>query len=253
MGIDGRPGHDDGPTALSSSTIILWLAPRMRDGHLVVDVDAHYLEPIDELPDYMDEPIRSQIKGARNHNKFIPLGLGDRALGERIKRPEFVARYRDKSAVFDIDDVKRRLGIDAFVLVSNQVLSLAYSSQIHVIRAYYRAYMDYMLERAADPDRGAYLMIPVSWQDPEGGAELIHRTAVHPAVVAACVVAPTTPLGGERYNAIYLAAQEHDLPVVFHSSSGPLFMNGIPVVGDVQNVIEGNLLGFSVSNLIQIG
>jgi hypothetical protein len=37
------------------------------------------------------------------------------------------------------------------------------------------AYMNYMLDRIVDPDRGIYVTIPVPYHDPEAAVELIDR------------------------------------------------------------------------------
>jgi len=223
----------------------------MRDGHLVIDVDAHYLDPVEKLTAYMDEPIRSQIRGAQPRN-FIPNLLGDATVGGRIRRPEFVSGYRDLNASIDLDSVKARLGVDAFVLVSNNVLDLGESNQREIVSAYYNAYMSYMLDHVVDPEKGIYLVIPTCWQDPDAGANLIHESADHPAVVGVNLVASLHPLGDARYNVIYQAAQDHNLPIVFHATRGSLSQLGVPLAGEFQKLVEAQTVGFALSNIIQL-
>lgn len=217
----------------------------------MIDVDAHYLEPVDELPSYMEEPIRSQIGNAKPES-FIPGSLGDALIGGRIKRPEFQSGYRDPGARIDLESVKARLGIDAFVLVPNGILNLSESNQRRVVTSYQSAYVDYMLEKVADPAKGTYIVIPVSWQDPEAGAALVHRTADNPAVVAVNLGASTVPLGDERFSVLYQAAQDHGLPILFHAARGASSLTGAPLVGDFQELLEGQTVGFAVSNIVQL-
>ncbi len=55
-----------------------------------------------------------------------------------------------------------------------------------------------------------------------------------------------------RYNPIYEAAQHYDLPIMYHSSPGPILSEGAGYVDGFQRLIEGHSLGFSISNMIQL-
>lgn len=230
-----------------------------RAGHVVVDVDAHYLEPLTDLAEYMEEPWKTQVRSAGAQN-FVPGGLGDRSVAGRIKRsdvPYNVAKSGNETGAMtpdQISPVQERLGIDASVMVSNGVLRMADSTMRDATVAFYNAYIDYMLDKVVDPQRGIYTMPMLPWQNPEEGAKLIRRVGNHPAIVGVCLATSgaNPPLGDERYNSMYAAAQEHDLPVVFHGTPGLPFLSGAFYADGLQRLIEGHSLGFLVSNVIQM-
>jgi predicted TIM-barrel fold metal-dependent hydrolase len=230
-----------------------------RAGHTVVDVDAHYLEPLTDLAEYMDEPWKSQVQSA-GAQRFVPSGLGDRSVAGRIRRddvPYNVPSAGNSTGTMTPDQmgaVQRRLGIDASIIVSNGVLRLADSTLRSGAVAFYNAYIDYMLERVADADAGLYTMPMLPWQDPEAAAAIVDRVGDHPAVVGACFATSgaNPPLGDERYHGVYAAAERHDLPVVYHGTPGLPFLAGAFYADGLQKLIEGHSLGFAVSNQIQM-
>src|SRR5205823_8922271 len=81
-----RPAGDD-DDFLHGATLLLYSCPVAVKGFLVVDGDAHYLEPIREMTEYMAEPWRTRLRGA-DPSRWIPVGLGDRMLEGRIRRED---------------------------------------------------------------------------------------------------------------------------------------------------------------------
>lgn len=232
-----------------------------RNGFPVIDVDAHYLESITEMADYMDEPWRSRIKGA-DANRLLPQSLGDRLLGGRIRRDDVPygkgaksdeAAYGSMSAT-EIPAVMGRLGIDASIMVANRLSLMGHLSVRDLAAVLCHAYIDYMLDRVVDPARGVYAMAIVCWQDPEESAALIDRVGDHPAVVAVCFMSSgaNPPLGDVRYNPIYEAAQRHNLPIVYHSDPALTLVEGSSHADGLQRLIEAHSLGFLISNQIQL-
>lgn len=230
-----------------------------RNGHIVVDVDAHYLEPLDDLAEYMDEPWKTQVSSAGAQN-FVPGGLGDRSVAGRIQRhdvPYNVPKAGNETGAMTAEDIpptQRRLGVDASIMVSNGVLRMADSTMRDATVAFYNAYIDYMLDHVASPQHGIYTMPMLPWQDPDEGARLIHRVGENPAVVGLCLATSgaNPPLGDERYNVLYAAAEEYGLPIVFHGTPGLPFLSGAFYADGLQRLIEGHSLGFLVSNVIQM-
>jgi predicted TIM-barrel fold metal-dependent hydrolase len=230
-----------------------------RAGHTIVDVDAHYLEPMNDLAAYMEEPYKSRVESA-GAARFVPVGLGDRMVAGRIQRNDVAYNKPAAGSVTgsmspdDMKAIQQRLGIDAAILVSNGVLRLADSTMKNLSVAFYNAYIDYMLEHVVDPERGLYTMPMLPSQDPEAAVEIIDRVSSHPAVVGACFATSGThkPLGDEAYYDVYAACERHDLPIVFHGTPGLPFLSGAFPAEGIEYLIEGHSLGFAISNLIQI-
>lgn len=226
----------------------------MRNGHLIVDVDAHYLEPVDELADYLDDPWRTRIKEATTI-RLLPEGLGDRFVQGRIRREGIdyghtIGTMRKEQMVA----AKGKLDIDCSIIIASRILTAGHTPVRDLVLALANGYIDYMLDNVADPALGLYTMPIVPWQDPELGAELVERVAGHPAVVGVCMTTsgPNVPLGDRIYDPIYEAAQRHRLPVVFHGSPGITLVNGTGYADGFQRLIEAHSLGFSVANMVQL-
>jgi len=222
------------------------------NGNLVIDCDAHYLEPIREIAEYIEEPWKSRLLGA-DPAKYLPLGLGDRMLAGRIRRDDLDYGYG-----YGTDDPKQvratmaNIGIDASVLVPNRIITLGHVTIRDLVNALNAGFIRYMLDQVCNPDEGIYTMVVACWQDPEAAAELIDDVADHPAVAGVCMMTAgaNPPLGDTVYDPIYEAADRHDLPMVFHGAPGLNHVEGSDYAS-FQRLIESHSLGFSVSNMIQ--
>jgi len=223
------------------------------NGMLVVDADAHYLEPVPEMAEYIDEPWRSRLRGA-DPAKWIPVGLGDRMLAGRIRRDDLDYGYGYGVQRADqISAAMAHVGTDACVLVPNRLVTLGHVTVADLVVALNAGYIRYMLDHVCDPTRGIYTMVIACWQDPEASAEIIDEVAEHPAVAAVCLLSAGAqpPLGDPRYDPIYQAAARNDLPVVLHGAPGLNLTAGADYA-DFQRLIESHSVGFSVSNQIQL-
>jgi predicted TIM-barrel fold metal-dependent hydrolase len=223
------------------------------NGMLVVDADAHYLEPVAEMAEYIDEPWRSRLRGA-DPAKWIPVGLGDRMLAGRIRRDDLDYGYGyGVQRAGEVSSAMAQIGTDACVLVPNRLVTLGHVTVADLVVALNAGYIRYMLEHVCDPARGIYTMVLACWQDPEASAEIIDEVAEHPAVAAVCLLSAGAqpPLGDPRYDPIYEAAARHDLPVVLHGAPGLNLTAGADYA-DFQRLIESHSVGFSVSNQIQL-
>jgi hypothetical protein len=225
-----------------------------RNGFLVVDCDAHYLEPIDEVVAYIDEPWHSRLSGA-DPSKWIPFGLGDRMMAGRIRRDDVDYGYGyGVQKADEIHATMANIDIDAAVLVPNRIVTLGHVSVRDLVVALNAGFIRYMLDKVCDPARGVYTMVLACWQDPEASAELIDEVAAHPAVAGVCMMTAgaNPPLGDVRYDPIFDAAQRHDLPLVFHGAPGLNLIEGADYVNGLQRLIESHSLGFAISNQVQL-
>jgi predicted TIM-barrel fold metal-dependent hydrolase len=224
------------------------------NGHLVVDCDAHYLEPVSELIEYVDEPWQSRLRGS-DPAKYLPLGLGDRMMAGRIRREDLDYGYGyGVQTSAEIRATRSRLGIDAAVLVPNRIITLGHVSMRDLVSALNAGFIRYMLDRVCDPADGIYTMVIASWQDPNASAELIDEVAGDPAIAGVCMMTAGAdpPLGDVRYDPIYEAAQRNDLPMIYHGAPGLNMIEGADYAHGLQRLIESHSLGFTISNQIQL-
>jgi uncharacterized protein len=223
------------------------------NGHLVVDADAHYLEPIAEVAEFIDGPWRERLLGA-DPAKWLPVGLGDRMLAGRIRRDgmDYGYGYGVQDAG-GIRDVMGQIGIDAAILVPNKIVTLGHVTVRDLVNALNQGFIRYMLERVVNPAEGVYTMVVAGWQDPAASAELIDEVAAHPGIagVVMMTAGAIPPLGDVVYDPVFEAAQRNDLPLVFHGSPGLNLVEGADYA-QFQRLIESHSLGFMVSNQIQL-
>jgi predicted TIM-barrel fold metal-dependent hydrolase len=219
----------------------------------VVDADAHYIDHLDEILQYIDEdnPWREKFeRGYQFDDKsgtfsFFPTSSSNRS-AQVIRRQD--ARTRD-----DILDVKERLGIDEILLIGQQMLRMGNirADDMRPLK-YTEAYMEFVLEELACPEKGIYVMIPVVHTDPEYAADLIDRYGGEEAVVGAVFVSSggdRLPFGNRKFDPVYAACSDHDLPVVFHAEGGDI---DDPCLSGFGSALETHSLGFLISNMKQL-
>jgi predicted TIM-barrel fold metal-dependent hydrolase len=214
----------------------------------VVDADAHYLESIGDLTPYVDEPWRSRFANDRN---VLPSSTGDRTVYGRIQREH--TGYQDyEGSVEEIPAIMEFLGFDAIVMLSQKMLSFArIRGDDERMTMVANAFVDYCLDQIVDPAEGIYTMIPAPYASPEETVELIDRVGDERGIVGVCMVCagPEPPLGNRRYDPVYEACVDHDLPVVFHAGGAGL--NEYHVRG-YEKFIETHTLGFLEANMAQL-
>lgn len=224
----------------------------------VIDTDAHYYEPADDIAPYFDEPWRSRILDTWQDSesmmsKLFPSSTGDQEVYGRIQRQEMdSASGRSLNSPEDIPRAMDHVGVDKCIILSHRMLSFARlkgEDERQVILA--NGYADYMLDKVVDPDEGIYTMIPVPYKDPEASVELIERVADERGVVGLAFVTPGVepPLGNRKYDIIYEAAEKAGLPAVFHGGGASLdyfYINGY------EKFIETHTLGFMLNNAAQL-
>jgi predicted TIM-barrel fold metal-dependent hydrolase len=89
------------------------------------------------------------------------------------------------------------------------------------------AYNDWILDEILDPERGLYGAAVIAPQKPDKAAEEIDDRADEDAIIAAFIPSGGVhpPLGNERYDPIYAAAEASNLPVMMHNAAGTMMMN----------------------------
>jgi predicted TIM-barrel fold metal-dependent hydrolase len=240
----------------------------MASKHFVIDVDSHYSEVIDELWEYMDEPWRTKFQATKLMT-WIPGAPGDRYMEGRIRRLEggtwnaggyrtadiqaqAETEARDPKTI--ILDSMKELGVDVSILVANRLGLLALSSVRDIVVAACDAFIDYHLDKIADPAAGIYTMPVVGWHDPEAAAATIERVGDHQAVCGVVLMSAyaNPPWGDPRYHEIYETAQRLGLPIVIHATTGGTLTEHGSFADGLQRVIEAHSLSFLISNQIHL-
>ncbi len=221
----------------------------------VIDTDAHYLEAIPKIAEYVDEPWRSRLTSDGETEGDAPADIypsssGDRAVFGRIRRDDI--NWPDVSTPEELPAIMAHLGVDATIVISQVVLSFARiqgADERPVVLA--EGFTEYMLEEVLDPGAGIYTMVPIPYQDPHVAVELLDRVGDEPGIVAGLMVTAGAepPLGHRRYDPIYAKAEELGLPIVFHAGGGGLdqyYLSGY------EKFIETHTLGFLNANMAQL-
>ncbi|MFB6096564.1 MAG: amidohydrolase family protein [Haloferacaceae archaeon] len=224
----------------------------------IIDTDAHYFEPADDIARYFDQPWRSRVLDSwkdseRMMTNLFPGSTGDQEVYGRIQRTEMQTESgRGLRAPSDIPIAMDHVGVDECIVLSHRMLSFARlkgEDARQVVLA--NGYVDYMLDQVVDPDEGIYTMIPIPYKDPAESVKLIDRVGDERGIVGVVMVTPGVepPLGNRKYDVIYEAAQEKGLPVIFHGGGASLdyfYINGY------EKFIETHTLGFMLNNAAQL-
>lgn len=222
---------------------------------LVVDPDAHYIEKHQELADYLAEPMRTRLMRS-SLGDLLSNSTGDRFMSGRIQRPivKESGRTADDGEMYpftqpsDVPSIMKFLGVDISVQLPGKMLQISTASQRDVAVALCDGFAQYMIDQVVAPAQGIYSMIIVPHQDPERAAELIYKHAPNPGMSAICFITQgiSPPLGDMRYDPIYRAAQDVDLPIVYHANGASI--DHFPIRG-FQKFLETHTLGFLFYNL----
>jgi predicted TIM-barrel fold metal-dependent hydrolase len=155
----------------------------------------------------------------------------------------------DVEAAEDVDPVREQLGIDTVVFSPGQFRMTtipAKEKQPH----YMRAFNDLTVDRFARGDGTYYAKMFIMGDHPEESAAEIRRVADEDGIVGAMItdVGPTFPMGHKSYDPIYEAAEEHDLPIILHSTTG--IVAGYPIAGmQPTNFAEFHTLAHTVPKM----
>lgn len=192
----------------------------------VVDCDVHLTERQSDFLPYLPEPFDQLLTRSEGDDYGY--------LSQLYPAPGFLTPVTtgkvQSDSVRSAEDVVRgmdMLGTDRSVVTPTRNLYLSCVQHDDLAAALATAYNDWLLDEILDPDRGLYGAAVVAPQKPEAAAEEIDDRAGEDAVVAAFVPSGGVhpPLGNERYDPIYAAAETNDLPVVMHNAAGTMMMN----------------------------
>ena len=183
------------------------------DLSIVVDADAHVIETLDDLMPYVDDTGSKEIL---SHSNIPTMDV----YSNQIPTPGFVDRSYDISDLNDKLEEMDAFGIDSGILGPTTSLNIASVNNPNLAGALAHAYNSWMLDEWIDETDSIKGAILVTHHRPERSAEEIDDRADEDAMRG--VYLPGTgvvpPLGHERYEPIFEAAERHGLPLLSHAS-----------------------------------
>lgn len=179
---------------------------RALEEYTVVDTDVHLRIPLEEVATYLDEPYRERVERGQ-----IPKDSWNRYKSGRI----------DRRPVKNAEELREKLceqfGID-HPIVNPSMPYLPRISEPDYAHTLIQGYNDYLIEHVLDPDHDFFGLAQIATQKPDRAAEEIDRVGSESQVVGLYVIPMGTelPIGDERYDPIYKAAEDNDLAIAFH-------------------------------------
>jgi predicted TIM-barrel fold metal-dependent hydrolase len=200
-------------------------SPRASDSSLapsslvVVDADIHVNDTPGALAPYCEEPWRrslEELDGASYPYLQVPGFAPNMRLD-----PPIPGQHANRSVptAAEMRAALSGLGIDIGILFPDHMLLFAGIPNIEYATFLARAYNRWLLEEWLREEPGLYGVVLASPQNPEDAAAEIRRYAKEDRIVGIYLpTAGVNPLWGHRkYDPIFAAAQETDLPVCLHS------------------------------------
>jgi hypothetical protein len=87
----------------------------------IVDADAHYFEPLEEIIRYLPEPWRRRVAKQSLRN-LLPNSMGDREVAGRIRRDN-VSYPKNPMSPAEVPAAMQFLGVDVSILVSQRLIT----------------------------------------------------------------------------------------------------------------------------------
>lgn len=192
----------------------------------IVDTDAHVTEGVDDFLPYMHEDHRGLRKMVeRSAHPLHDIYSISHPLPPFQHSKPFGDVYDDTpDEPFEAKlDQMDEFGLDFSILNPTVNLALTTVENSRLAVALARAYNDWILDEFIDGGDGRIVStILAAPHRPDKAAEEIDRLADEDGMVGVQIPATglNPPAGHRRYDPIYEAAQDHGLPVCYHSGSG---------------------------------
>ncbi|QLC35384.1 amidohydrolase (plasmid) [Halarchaeum sp. CBA1220] len=185
-------------------------APHALAETTVVDTDVHITVEEDALAPYLDEPHRSSITDSPH--PVFPSSSWDQRMGGKIDD-----HFSTFTGPEDVREFQTEFDIDYPII--NTFEPLGKFSQPDFAVSLMRAYNDLLLDVFLD-DYDFLGLAAVATQRPEAAADEIERMAAEDQIVGVYLgtSGEYPPLGDPSNDPIYRAAEDNDLPVVFHGN-----------------------------------
>lgn len=190
---------------------------------LIVDCDVHVHESPEALMAYCDMPWRKALEAiSAIPERYLDLpgfSPGESAGGYQAKFPTGQGSMRMVHTPAQMRAELSELHVDLAVLFPDHLLKLALLTQREYPAALARAYNAWLVDQWCSQELGLFGCLVACPQDPADTAREIAHYATDPRVVGVYLpCAGVDPLWGDRkYDEIYHAAEDANLPVLLHS------------------------------------
>jgi predicted TIM-barrel fold metal-dependent hydrolase len=195
------------------------LPPEPPSPLVIVDADVHVNDTPGALAPYCEEPWRMSLE-ALDGASYPYLQVPGFAPNMRLD-PPIPGQHQNRSvgSAAEMRAELSELGIDIGILFPDHMLLFAAIPNIEYATFLARAYNRWLLEEWLRAEPGLYGVLLAAPQDPEAAAAEIRRYATEERIVGVYLpTAGVNPLWGHRkYDPIFAAAQEVNLPVCLHS------------------------------------
>ena len=235
-------------------------ADRNYKGFPIVEVDSHHYESeaIDEILEYMDDPVLQQLaRSARQASAksvgVLPSGVGYQDMGGRVMR--YSTRGMEKTPAGTQRDISlaRRwmdaIGINIAVMFPTPMLQLGLHPQVEVEVALARAYNRWLCERVLAHEQRIRSMLYLPFNDSEASYKMVQEFGGKPGVVGFMVTsARYRPVHHNSYMKTYALMEEMNLPLAFHAG----YNWEDRTVGLMNQFISVHALGFVFYNMVHL-
>lgn len=189
----------------------------------IIDVDLHLAERPEDLAPYTDLPWRRVVGEPAPNPPWSLSGSLHPWLGSARETTEPVWTPHDLIGHMDA------VGISASIVLPGPLLKLGALPTAAYAAALTRAYNRWLDAKWLGHEGRIHGAIIAAPQDPEDAAREITRAAGHPWVAGVLLpMGGVDPLWGDRrYDAVYAAATDANLPVILHAG-GDLLLPGSP-------------------------
>lgn len=216
----------------------------------VIDCEIHSSESGADIREYIaDEELRAKEEAGylAGPDEWGPIQWDgwDRSHGGRSE----IHIHSDLGDAEDFDEFREELGIDKVVFSPGQFRLTTIPDQDTLV-TYMKALNDLIVDRFARGDETYYAKMYVLGDHPEESAAEIRRVGDDDGIVGIMItdVGPTQPMGDSSYDPIYEAAEEYDLPIILHSTTG--IVPGFPISGmKPKNFAEFHTLAHTVPKM----
>jgi predicted TIM-barrel fold metal-dependent hydrolase len=205
---------------------------RLEDIELIVDSDAHVMESVDDFSSYIDDEFtRQSIEASGDPKRDLYSSTNaspgvyadsDIQYGD-AERPdtESYRRHRTNTTDMKLEEMDK-FGIDYSVIQPTLNLSINTVNNPRYAVALANAYNSWIVDSFTDKYEGIKAAAIVAPQDPKQAADEIDDRADEDDIVAVGMAsgALLPPMGDEKYDPIYEAAERHGLPILLHGTSG---------------------------------
>lgn len=226
--------------------------------HHIFDGDFHLQVPMEKLHPYIeDKGVAAKVEEYGYPVKANPALNGGYASGntQKIAGSAGATTHGVALTTEDVTGVMEEMGTDSVLITPPPDGPFGSGRYPVVLEELIRAYNDYLLDRVVDPDAGVYGSIMFPRWDMEAAVTEVERVGTADGILSASDwIAFNELFGSSRYDPLYDALTEHDLPLLLHSG-GEWPQRRDPIAEHFETLTEQLLAGFAyptVGNVINM-